>query len=287
MAQDGKKEKSHRRFLLVVLMFPLLAFPSAAQDFEVLVFSKTAGFRHPSISDGIALIQELGDQNEFGVLTSEDSSDFSEANLSQYEAVVFLNTSGDILNSTQEAAFEQFIRNGGGFVGVHAASDTEYDWLFYDQLLGTHFCCHPAIQPATVCIENSTHISTRDLPLKWRRTDEWYNFQANPRGDVEVLLTLDESSYEGGTMGEDHPISWFQEFQGGRAWYTGMGHTRATYTEPEFVSHLLGGILYAAGVADSPFKNPRSDIDGSGTVDAMDLLILMEDWGKVSGVSQW
>src|SRR5690606_18918756 len=167
------------------------------------------------------------------------------------EAVVFLSTTGDVLNDEQQAAFEAYIQDGGGYAGIHAASDTEYDWPWYGDLVGAYFDSHPAIQEATVEVEDHAHPSTAHLPQEWVRTDEWYNFQDNPRGDVHVLAALDEETYDGGGMGADHPIAWCHDYDGGRAWYTGGGHTSESFTDPEFVQHLLGGIQTAAGQADA------------------------------------
>ncbi|MCX7553046.1 ThuA domain-containing protein [Marinicella sp. S1101] len=221
--------------------------------FDVLVFSKTSGFRHGSIPSAINALTELSQAHGFEVSFTEDASAFSAANLAQYEAVVFLLTSGDVLNAIEQAAFEVYIRDGGGYVGVHSASDTEYSWPWYGQLVGSYFDNHPSIQNADVLVEDATHPSTQNLPATWQRNDEWYNFQSNPRAsvasDIKVLLTLDEDSYNGGQMGDDHPISWYHEYDGGRSWYTGMGHTNASYADADFRSHLLGGLLYAAGVA--------------------------------------
>jgi type 1 glutamine amidotransferase len=217
----------------------------------ILVFSKTTGYRHDSIPDGIAAIQQLGDENGFTVDATEDSSVFTDETLAQYQAVVFLLTSGTVLDDDQKAAFERFIEAGNGYVGVHSASDTEYDWVWYGGLLGAYFSSHPDIQAAEVDVEDHDHPSTWFLPDVWQRTDEWYNFRTNPRDQgVTVLATLDESTYSGGQMGNDHPIMWYQEYDGGRSWYTAMGHTQESYTEPLFRENLLGGILYAIG--DSP-----------------------------------
>jgi cytochrome c len=153
-----------------------------------------------------------------------------------------------VLDANGRAAFERYVRAGHGYVGVHSASDTEYGWSWYGGLVGAYFAGHPAIQPAIVRVEDSSHPSTASLPTTWSRTDEWYNFRASPRGAVQVLLTLDERSYAGGSMGADHPIAWYQAYDGGRAWYTAMGHTRESYLEPAFLAHLLGGIQYAAGL---------------------------------------
>ena len=235
--------------------------------FDVLVFSKTAGFRHSSIPAGIAAIQSLGAVNDFVVVATEDANAFTAANLANYEAVVFLNTTGDVLNATQQAAFEQYIQGGGGWVGVHSAADTEYDWSWYGGLLGAYFESHPAIQQVTIKVADHVHPSTVGLPERWVRTDELYNFQTNPRGDVHVLATLDESTYSGGVDGFDHPIAWYHDYNGGRAWYTGLGHTDASYSEPLFLKHLLGGIEYAAGQIPS---------DGGATVDANYRKVVLE-----------
>ena len=223
--------------------------PAAAADapYDVLVFSKTAGFRHDAIPQGIALIRELGAANDFTVTATEDAAQFTASNLAQYEAVVFLNTTGDVLADGQQSAFESYIRGGGGYVGVHSAADTEYNWSFYGQLVGAYLSSHPAIQQATVRVENRAHQATQHLGQSLVRTDEWYNFRTNPRSSARVLATLDESTYSGGSMGADHPHTWCQVVQGGRSFYTGAGHTQASYSEPGFRSLMLGGIRYAAG----------------------------------------
>jgi type 1 glutamine amidotransferase len=217
-------------------------------QFKVLVFSKTAGFRHDSIPDGIAMIQQLGSENHFAVDASEDSSLFSDTNLASYGAVIFLNTTGDILDDNQRAAFQRYIEMGGGFVGIHSATDTEHFWPWYGGLVGAYFQSHPAIQTATIKVEDPNNPSTSFLGSTWQRTDEWYNFGTNPRGVVHVLLTLDESTYSGGTMGPDHPLAWCQTYDGGRSWYTENGHTKETYSEMLYKQHVLAGIQYAAGV---------------------------------------
>lgn len=225
--------------------------PSNNLPYKVLVFSKTAAFRHTSIPNGLAAIQQLGVENNFQVAATEDAALFNDAFLAQFRVVVFLMTTGDVLDATQQAAFERYIRAGNGYVGVHSASDTAYTWPWYGELVGAYFSNHPAIQKATVRIEDAQHPSTRFFAGPWFRTDEWYNFQTNPRSNVHVLATLDETTYSGGTMG-DHPIAWYHDFGGGRAWYTAGGHTAASYTEPLFRAHLLGGIQYAAGAFAAP-----------------------------------
>ncbi len=238
---------------LAILILPLVFLASAkpvsgqTPTFRVLVFSKTAGFRHDSIPNGIQAIQSLGTANNFAVDATEDAAVFNTANLAQYQAVIFLSTTGDVLNATQQTAFEQYIRSGRGFVGIHAASDTEYSWPWYGSLVGAYFSNHPAIQQATTEVADRAHPSSAPLPKQWVRTDEWYSFQTNPRGTVHVLATLDEATYSGGTMGFDHPLAWCQNYDGGRSWYTGAGHTQASFTESAFLSHMLGGIRWAAG----------------------------------------
>ncbi len=210
----------------------------------MLVFFKTAGYHHNSIAAGTAAIFKLAEENNFIADTTADSTKFNNKNLKQYAAVIFLNTTGNVLNEDGQAAFTKFIQSGKGFVGVHAAADTEYDWPWYDSLNGAHFKSHPKIQEATLNIPDSSFIATKHLPRQWIHTDEWYNFK-QPPADVHVLMTVDEKSYTGGTNGDNHPISWYHNFDGGRAFYTALGHTDACYSDPLFLQHLYGGIQYA------------------------------------------
>ncbi|WP_435735283.1 ThuA domain-containing protein [Cellulosimicrobium sp. PMB13] len=244
--------------------------PAAAEEEagRLLVFSKTAAFRHGSIPQGIAAVQAIGDEHGITVDTTEDAAAFTPENLATYDAVVFMSTTGDVLDDGQQAAFEEYIRGGGGYVGVHAASDTEYTWPWYGELVGAYFSGHPAVQPAGIHVEDRTHPSTSHLPQRWERTDEWYNFGDNPRGDVHVLMTLDETSYQGGGMGADHPVAWCQYHEGGRSWYTGLGHTPESFVEPAFVEHLTGGVLWATGAASD---------DCGGTVDANYQKVVLDD----------
>ncbi|MER6458259.1 ThuA domain-containing protein [Streptomyces sp900105245] len=223
------------------------AVSDPAHTKRVLVFSKTAGFRHDSIPEGVEAVRQLGRANGFTVDTTEDAGAFTGRNLSRYDAVVFMSTTGDVLDAAQQDAFEGYIRHGGGYVGVHAAADTEYDWAFYGGLAGAWFQNHPAIQPATVNVEDRAHPATSHLGRTWERTDEWYNYRSDPRDRAHVLASLDEASYTGGTMNGDHPIAWCQDYQGGRAFYTGGGHTKESYADPAFRQHLLGGIRWVIG----------------------------------------
>lgn len=228
-----------------------LAAPAAeAQLPRVLVFSRTLGFRHKSIPDGIAALREIG-AGRWETDATEDASAIAPANLARYRAVVFLSTTGNILDADQQQALEGFVRAGGGWVGIHAAADTEYEWPWYGRLAGAWFLGHPKVQQATVRVEDRTHPSTAMLPPEWVRTDEWYSFRRNPRADVHVLATLDERTYdpEKTPMGADHPVAWFHEFEGGRSWYTAGGHTAESFREALFREHLRGGIEWAIGPA--------------------------------------
>jgi uncharacterized protein (TIGR03437 family) len=240
-------------FIVIALAATCAAFlfqPPTQPQARALVFSRTTGFRHDSIPDGIVAIRQLGQQNNFDVDATEEASAFNDANLARYQTVVFLSTTGDVLDANQQSAFERYIRNGGGFVGVHSATDTEYDWAWYGGLVGAYFQTHPAIQPGRIKVEDNSHPSTSSLPAVWERTDEWYDFRLNPRGRVKVLATLDETSYQGGGMGADHPIAWCQLYGGGRSWYTAGGHTKESYSEPLFRQHLLGGVQFTAKIRD-------------------------------------
>ena len=215
----------------------------------VLVFTRTAGFRHDSIPAGIAAIRALGAEHGWRVVATEDAGAFTKNGLSPFDVVVFLSTTGDVLNDVQQAAFERYIAGGGGYVGVHAAADTEYDWPWYGKLVGAYFAGHPAIQTADVQLTDTEHACVHNLPDPWTRRDEWYNFRDVQPG-LTVLAEVDESSYEGGAMGESHPIAWCHEFEGGRSFYTAMGHTSESYSEPAFIEHLHLGIKWVAGHAD-------------------------------------
>jgi type 1 glutamine amidotransferase len=224
---------------------PVSSTPHA--PFRILVFSRTTGYRHASIPVGITALQVLGAYNNFAVDATEDPGAFNDANLARFQVVVFLMTTGEVLADSQQAAFERYIRAGHGFVGVHSASDTEYGWPWYHALLGATFDSHPAIQQATVIVVDPSQPSTRELPNPWVRTDEWYNFTAQP-ASVTVLTRVDETTYTGGKMGTTHPISWQHTYDGGRAWYTAMGHTGCSYSERAFLDQLLGGVTWAAGI---------------------------------------
>ena len=214
---------------------------------RVLVLTRTAGFRHASIPDGVAALRALGREHGFTVDATADAGRISDPGLSGYKALVFLSTTGDVLDEAQQDALRRWVLGGGGWVGIHAAADAERGWPWYGELLGTRFTGHPPLQRGLVRPEPGTLDLAGPLPAAWRRTDEWYNFRPDPRPRVRVLATVDEGSYRGGTMGADHPIAWCHELGRGRAWYTAGGHTAASYAEPAFRAHLLAGVGYATG----------------------------------------
>ena len=230
---------------ILLSLFSFRMFRQAVKP-RILVFSKTAGFRHESIAAGKAAIIKLGKEQGFIVDTTENEIYFNEDSLKNYKAVVFMSTTGNILNAPQQIAFERYIQAGGGFAGVHAAADTEYDWAWYGKLVGGYFLSHPKTQEAVVNVTDRTNAASSHLPEKWKRIDEWYNYK-NLNPDVKVLASMDESSYEGGKNGTNHPIAWYHQFDGGRAFYTGMGHTPESFADPLYMKHLLGGIKYAIG----------------------------------------
>jgi cytochrome c len=289
----------------VLSIAPAVAAAPEPQQIDLLVFSETAGFRHGSIPAGIAMFKRLAetetDPRYALTVTEAATSDghFTAASLARYEAVVWLSTTLDVLSDAEQAAFEDYIRGGGGYVGIHAAADTEYAWPWYYDLVGAQFVSHPAIAQATIDVEDRTHAATSHLDATWVKTDEWYNYKQNPRSyvcdtdeeipgvldtgsigrdvfifhygvdipadqdprektcGVRVLMSVDESTYANNqdAMG-DHPIAWCNEWDGGRAFYTGLGHTDASYTDPLFIQHVTGGVLAAAGLEGTDCEPP-------------------------------
>ncbi|MEZ0471703.1 ThuA domain-containing protein [Luteimonas salinilitoris] len=228
------------------------ASPQDDPDVRVLVFTKTAGFRHNSIPDAVAALRELGAEHGIAIVHSEDGASFTDANLAGYRAVVFANTTQDVLDASQQAAMEAFIRNGGGFLGLHSASDTEYDWPWYGELVGAWFDGHPpGLQTSRVHLADPATVGIGSDDKPWQVTDEFYNFRRNPREQVRVIAALEPSDYIGSTMGGDHPITWCREYDGGRTWYTGLGHDSRLYADAVFLRHVARGLRYVTGIDDA------------------------------------
>ncbi len=235
---------------LLILAILTLISCSESRKIKLLVFSKTTGFRHDSIEPGIEALQKMAEEKGFTADFTEDASAFTEKNLAQYSTVVFLNTTGDILDARQQEAFERYIQAGGGYVGIHSATDTEYDWPWYGELAGAWFLDHPNdpsnVQKGKFTVVDKDHWATEGMPEHFEHTDEFYNFK-NLSKHIHPLLTIDETSYIGGKNPDFHPMSWYHEFDGGRAFYTALGHTKESFQDPLFLNHLWGGIQYASG----------------------------------------
>ena len=215
----------------------LLAFApgAAAADPRVLVFTKTTGFRHEAIPDAVRMLQDLGRAHGFSVTATEQEAMFNPRDLRRFRVVVFALTTGDVLGPQGQDALEDFVRAGGGWLGVHSAADTEYGWPFYGTLLaGAWFKSHPAPYGTNLIVEARGHPATRHLGARWARFDEWYEFQANPRTRARVLLRIPGD--------DDHPVAWCRPVGRGVSFYTGLGHTRESYAEPKFQRHVLGGL---------------------------------------------
>lgn len=222
--------------------------PSPLAGAHVLVFSRTRGFRHASIPAAIDAFREMSAEHGFTMVATEDSAAFSDAGLAAYDAVVFLLTTGDVLDDAQQAAMEGYIRGGGGYVGVHSATDTEWrgDWTWYRKLAGGVFKSHPQVQNARLTVRVRDHPATAALPEVFWHVDEWYDFVDLNEERID-LLTVDESTYTGGKHGDYHPMAWYHDFEGGRSFYTGLGHTVESWSSPLLRAHLAGGLAYAAG----------------------------------------
>lgn len=226
-----------------------------AQQFNVLLFTKTAGWHHKSINEGVDAMRDMAEKHHFSVDWHEDANVFSDENLKQYHAIVFLLTSGDILNDEQQGAMERFIRSGKGFVGIHSASDTEYEWDWYTKMVGRTFHIHPVIQTAQLEVLEPQFPGMERMPAKFWWTDEFYEFGAERIDGLNYILAIDENTYDtvanwghvkGDGMGDFHPMAWYHQYDGGRAFYTALGHVPATYSDSLFLEHIYGGLYWAA-----------------------------------------
>jgi uncharacterized protein len=211
---------------------------------RLLVYSRTTGYRHDSIPAGIRALRLLGEQAGCDVDATEDPGAFTPAGLSRYAVLVFLSTSGGVLDDAGRDALRGYMAAGGAWLGIHGASTTEYDWPYFGGIAGARFARHPAEQTATINVEDRTHPATSHLPATWTWYDEWYDFRASPRAQVRVLLSVDEATYDGGTMGADHPVAWCHEYGGGRCFYTALGHAAPSFTAQPFLRHLNGAITW-------------------------------------------
>lgn len=233
--------------ILILFLFTILILGCGMEKTNILLFNKTNGYIHKSIPAGTKAIVGLSEEYNYDVTVSDDSLIFRSSKLADFDVIVFMSTSGNIFDDEGKQAFKEYISNGGGFVGIHGASTTEYEWDWFGKMIGNHFDDHPKIQPAKINVINSNAPSTKHLPKVWEWTDEWYNWRYEFDENIEVLLTVDESTYEGGKHGGFHPISWRQEYEGGRSWYTAIGHDDESYKDDNLLKHIAGGINWAAG----------------------------------------
>lgn len=247
------KKQTHIFILVIISLFSVFSCgqsvdepDSSKEALNVLIFSKTGGYRHECIEPGGAALQAFFKANGISTLQTEDSTELNAGNLSKYDVVMFFQTTGNILDSIQQDAVADYVRSGKGFVGVHSVADTEYDWPWFASLVGAQLLNHPEIQQATLVKMDTSHPATQFLPDRWTRTDEWYNFKQLP-SNVRVLLTIDESTYDGGANGDFHPMAWCQTYDGGRTFYTALGHTVESYSDTLFLRHIMEGVKWASG----------------------------------------
>ncbi|SMO95467.1 ThuA domain-containing protein [Gracilimonas mengyeensis] len=242
--------------LFIAITFTLSGVAVAQSgQFNALLFTKTDGWHHESINEGVDAIRELGERHMFHVNWQEMTGVFTDEGLSNYDVIIFLNTTGDVLNEDQQAAVERFIQSGKGFVGIHSASDTEYEWEWYTQLVGRMFKTHPKIETAEITVRENNFPGLERYPKSRWWTDEWYEFGEEKADGLNYLITVDEDTYDvtddwgqgrAKGMGDFHPVAWYHEFDGGRSFYTAMGHMPENYRDDLFLEHIWGGILWAA-----------------------------------------
>ena len=261
---------SNKNFQKLLFLFSMcLLFSSQAiaqKQFKVLLITETAGWHHESIDNGIVAINQLAATHNFEVYRQQEATKITENGLKGFDAVIFLSTTSDIFDDNEQAAFEKYIRSGKGYVGIHAASDTEYEWEWYTKLVGRMFHIHPAQQTAKLRIIDHNFPGLEHFPNTLLWTDEWYEFGEEKVDDLNYLITVDENTFDaevtwkdnitdangnkidrvGKGNGEFHPISWYHEFDGGRSFYTALGHIEKVYENTWFLDHLYGGIYYAA-----------------------------------------
>lgn len=250
--QNNQRSRLIGALIAVVLLTVLAPGLSAQGQFKALIFSKTQGFRHQSIPEEVKALKDMSKKHVFSVYATEDATVFNDKFLKDFDVIIMASTTGNIFTDEQKEAFKRFVQSGKGVVGIHSATDTEYEWEWYSKLIGGQFMHHPAQQTARLEVLDQNHPATYHLGSKWLWTDEWYAFK-NFNEDVHILIQLDETSYEAGSrggkpmgMGEVHPISWYHEYDGGRVFYTALGHVEAAYEDADFLKHVYGGIWWAA-----------------------------------------
>jgi type 1 glutamine amidotransferase len=241
-------------FLLIQITISTAA--TAQKQFKALIVTTTRGWHHESLHAGVLAIQDLARKNFFDAVLWEDPNGFTDKYLSQFQVVIFLNTTGDIFDSAQQKVMERFVQSGKGYVGIHSASDTEYDWDWYNKLVGRMFHIHPTIQTAQLNIVDATFPGLQGFANNKLWTDEWYEFGPEKTSGLHYVLSVDESTYnpkadwgprgKGEGMGKLHPIAWYHDFDGGRAFYTALGHMPTDFSDPAFLNHLYAGIFWAA-----------------------------------------
>jgi type 1 glutamine amidotransferase len=245
------------RLLLTLSLFVLTTATSAvAAQFKALLITKTGGWHHDSIGAAVPAMQDLAKLHDFELVWPNNMAEvITDKGLASYKVIVFMLTTGDILNDEQQAAIERFVQSGKGFAAIHTGTDTEYEWPWYTKMMGTTFHIHPAVQTATLVVKDRNFPGMDQFATRSLRTEEWYEFSKQIPDTCRVLLTVDESTYDpranwgakkGEGMGDFHPISWYHEYDGGRAFQTAMGHLPATYSDPVFLHHVYGGIYWAA-----------------------------------------
>ena len=246
---------NHLRSLMFGALLLSIAAGARAEQFNALLFTKTAGYHHESINAGVDAVQDIARLHYFQVFWTADASVFKDEELAKYQVVIFLLTTGDVLDQAQQAALERFVRKGGGFVGVHSASDTEYEWPWYTKMVGHLFHRHPVVQTAFIDVKDRNFPGMERFPQRFLWTEEWYEFKPPLSDQLHYLLAVDDRSYRttpnqgpqrSAGVGDLHPMSWYQNYDGGRAFYTGLGHLPATYSDALFRHHLYGGIYWAA-----------------------------------------
>jgi len=254
--------RSFKKILVFKIIILCVNIKADAQQFKAIVFSKAVNYHHVSISEGVTAIQELSQKHHFDLEWEEISSKvFNDEKLEDIDVLIFLNTSGDVLNEEEQEAFKRFIKSGKGYVGIHGASSTEKDWDWYTQLVGRMFVIHPVIQTGQLDILDRNFPGMEKLPDNWYWTEEWYEFGEQKVDKLNYLITVDESSFDpnvdwgdrkGKGMGGFHPIAWYHEYDGGRSFYTSLGHLPASFGDFYFREHIYGGIYWAATGKGTP-----------------------------------